>query len=321
MNHLKAMAIAGSFLMLFSAGDAQAQLCGYGTSRQDCDNQNRDAQARSEAEQENRRQMEAQSDASSSGDGYTSPGSSGPPRKAYGYVAVAWHGDAADVWATWNRSSEEEATMVALTACRRAMGEGCEIALSAWNSTIAIAKAPDGGLRVGWGAKPQEAEAQAIGKCSGYLDGCSIQHRFTGKPWSVADDYLPRDVPRVTYAMFAWPKGRPAPIWLNKVWIATGQGGYERTSKLLLERCKMDTGGDCEIAQYAKAETGQRSGGVIASYFNPKRGTMWFASASPREAKVAMERHCRDDGTVCENLQVYDASTRRLQVLDQAVPR
>ena len=84
MNHLKTMAIAGSFLVLFSAGDAQAQLCGYGTSRQDCDNQNRDAQARSEAEQEHRRQMEAQGDASSSGDGYTSPGPSGPPRKAYG---------------------------------------------------------------------------------------------------------------------------------------------------------------------------------------------------------------------------------------------
>ena len=320
MNHLKIPAIAAGFLMLVNAVDAYAQ-CGYGTSQQDCQHQQRDAQAARDAEQEHRRQMEAQGDAPSYDNGYAAPASSGPPRPAYGFVAVAWHSDATDVWATWNRSTEEEATTVVLAACRRTMGEGCTIALSAWNSTIAVAKAPDGGLKVGWGAEPKEAAERAMEDCSRYLAGCSIKHRFTAKPWSVAADYLPHDVSRLSYAMIGWPKSRPAPIWFNKVWIATGQGGYERSSTLLLERCKKDTGVDCQIAHIAMADSGTKSGGMIGSYYNPKRGTMWFASASPRDAKAAMERDCRADGLTCESLTTYDVFTPRLQTLDQAPPR
>lgn len=323
MNHLKAMAIAGSFLMLFSAGDAQAQLCGYGTSRQDCDNQNRDAQARSEAEQQHRRKAEAQGEAASNSGNYQGATNPSQPRAGYGYgyVAVAWHSDAADVWSTWNRTSEEEATTVALAACRRTMGEGCTIALSAWNSTVAVAKAPDGSLSVGWGAKPDEAAAKAMESCLQRLAGCTVKHSFTAKPWSVASDYIPRNAPRLIFVMIAWPKTAPAPNWQNKVWIASGPGGYAQASAQLLDRCKKDSGVECEIPLVASADSTAKGGGVVGSYYHPKLGSRWFASPSPDEAKAKVEHQCRKDGVTCESFITYDAFTRRLQTLDSPQAR
>ncbi|MBL0916075.1 MAG: DUF4189 domain-containing protein, partial [Sphingopyxis sp.] len=137
---------------------AMAQ-CGYGTSSQDCYHQQRDAEAARQAEEHYRSQMLG--DGGEGGGSYDSSGPSAPRPPAYGYVVVVRHSEAADVWATWNRRTEEDATASAMSACRSAMGEGCSVALSAWNSTIAVAQGSDGDLAVGWGAQESEAASKA----------------------------------------------------------------------------------------------------------------------------------------------------------------
>lgn len=308
----KGLVFAASLTLFLIPGQAMAQ-CGYGTSAQDCQHQQRDARAAEEAQQHYQRELEAQGNNQTGYDAGPSP--SGPPRTVYGYVAVAWHGDAADVWATWNQPTEEIATTFALHACKLSMGEGCSIALSAWNSTIAVAKAPDGGLKVGWGAKPDEATRQAMQACSSEQAGCTIQHRFTAAPFALAKDHNPRNPPRVSYAMIAWPKSAPAPMWRGKIWIISGKGGYEESRALLLDRCKRDTGIECQIPHWARGDTGTKNGGVIARYNNPNHGVMWFASASLNDAKKAMNAGCAKENVICDSLMTYDTFLPRLQTL------
>lgn len=312
---LKGFALAASFCLFLTPDTASAQQCGYGTSEQDCQHQNRDARAAEETRQHYQRELDAQGGDDQAG--YSAePSSSSGPRAIYGYVAVAWHPDASDVWATWNSPTEESATTSALHACKLSMGAGCTIALSAWNSTIAVAKAPDGGLTTGWGAKPEEAASKALADCANLQAGCKVQHRFTAKPFALAQDYAPRQAARVSFAMIAWPKSTAAPQWRGKIWMVSGKGGYAQSSAMLLNRCKADTGIDCQIQHWARGDGGTKSGGVIARYNNPDHGLMWFASATAADAKRMMEERCAREEVTCDGLVTYDTFTPRLTIID-----
>ena len=129
-------------------------------------------------------------------------------------------------------------------------------------------------------------------------------------------DYFPSDVSRYSYAMVGWPKTVAGPQWIDKYCMVSGQGGYDRTSKLLLERCKHDTGIDCEISQVAIGEIVTKQGDVIASYYNPLRGTFWMSSRSLIEAAAAMKRDCSRDNVTCDYLTTYDTFSARNQILD-----
>lgn len=85
--------------------------------------------------------------------------------------------------------------------------------------------------------------------------------------------------------------------------------------------CKRDTGIACKVTQSASAENATRTGSVIATYYHPKQGTMWFASPSPREAKALMDTTCAQDSVICERFATYDAFSPRLQTLDTLPPR
>ena len=95
----------------------------------------------------------------------------GPPARQYtyfwvsNYVAVAWHPNASDVWAIWNAQSEEQAKEGALRLCTVAMSDGCTIAKAASNTSIAIARAPDGTLWSGWGETPRKAKNDVLASC------------------------------------------------------------------------------------------------------------------------------------------------------------
>lgn len=292
---------------------AMAQ-CGYGTSSQDCYHQQRDAEAARQAEQHYRSQM--QGDGGMDDGGYDS-GPSAPRAPDYGYVVVVRHNEAADVWATWNRRTEEDATASAMSACRSAMGEGCSVALSAWNSTIAVAQGSDGDLAIGWGAKESEAASKALENCRKRTPTCSVKQKFTAKPFKVADDHYPgAGVPRMAWALVGWPKSRPANEWLNKVWLASGQGDYATSEARLLDLCKRDTGIECQISQVAMGERGTKKGAVIVSYSQPGKGTMWAARASREDADRELRTSCTD----CTDVRFYDPFAARLGAVDSPHP-
>lgn len=302
-----------------SSTPAMAQ-CGYGTSAQDCYHQQRDADAARQAEQQYRSQM--QGDGGMDDGDYPDPsGSPTRPPPAYGYVVVAWHPEAADVWATWNRRTEEDATASAMSACREVMGEGCSVALSAWNSTIAIAQGSDGDLAIGWGAREADAAAKALESCRKKTPDCSVKNRFTAKPFIVADDHYPgASVPRMAWAAVAWPTRRPADQWVGKAWLASGQGDYASSEQRLLGQCKRDTGIDCRIAQVAMGDSGTKKAATIASYFQPGSGTMWIAAPSRGDAEAMMKGNCASAGKACSDLRFFDPFTPRFDVVDSPQP-
>lgn len=293
---------------------AMAQ-CGYGTSSQDCYHQQRDAEAARQAEQHYRSQM--QDDGGTDDGGSYDAGPSAPRAPDYGYVVVVRHNEATDVWATWNRRTEEDATASAMSACRSAMGEGCSVALSAWNSTIAVAQGSDGALAVGWGAKEAEASASAMENCRQRTPQCSAKYRFTAKPFKVADDHYPgASVTRAAWAMVGWPKSRPADAWLGKVWLASGQGDYATSEARLLAQCKREAGIECQISQVAMGDSATKKGAVIVSYFQPGSGTMWVARASRQAAEEELRTSC----TNCSNPRFYDPFAARLGAVDSPQP-
>lgn len=294
---------------------AMAQ-CGYGTSSQDCYHQQRDAEAARQAEQHYRSQM--QSNGGTVDGGYQGDtGSIGARAPDYGYVAVVWHPEAADVWATRNRSSEADATASAMSACRDVMGDGCSVALSAWNSTIALAQGGDGQLAVGWGAKESEAVAKALENCRQRTPVCAVKRKFTAKPYQVAEDHYPgASVARMAWAMVGWAKTRPEDKWLGKVWLASGQGDYAQTKRKLLDLCQRDTGIECEASQVVMGETATKTSGLLASYYQPGSGTMWFASPSHADAEARIKRDCASAGAVCTDLRFFDPFTVRLGTVD-----
>lgn len=122
---------------------------------------------------------------------------SGPPAQQYtyfrvsNYVAVAWHPNASDVWAIWNAQSEEQAKEGALRLCTVAMHEGCTIAKAASNSSIAIARAPDGTLWSGWGETPRKAKNDVLASCKKQGVRCLYERTFTGKPYRDAAGTMP----------------------------------------------------------------------------------------------------------------------------------
>ncbi len=247
-------------------------------------------------------------------------GPSAPPVTVNRYVAVAWHPDAADVWASWNRQTERLATEGALSFCSQAMGAGCTLAFSAWNSTIAIGQTANGELALGWGANAEAARAQAMQNCMPKGDRCKIKHQFTTSVGSDVKSYAPgKSVERTFYAFLAWPKTRPASQWLNKVWIVSGQPGMNRSERILLDQCKQESGAECTLAQAAMGNGKTRTGGVIASYFHPAKGTLWIATQSKQKAEARVRELCSADGVACNNVRIFDPFTPRLGNLDSPV--
>jgi hypothetical protein len=71
---------------------------------------------------------------------------------------------------------------VALNACTQVMGEGCTIAVNAWNSSIAIARDEDHIIWQAWGENPKNARKNVLNGCKEQKDFCKIIHIFTAEP-------------------------------------------------------------------------------------------------------------------------------------------
>ncbi|WP_181243850.1 DUF4189 domain-containing protein [Chamaesiphon polymorphus] len=145
---------------------------------------------------------------------------------ANSYIAVAWHPEASDVWATWNHWTREKSQQAALTACTQVMGSGCTIAVSGWNGSVAIARDKRNLLWYGWGNKPDNARTNLLTVCKDKNEDCKIAHVFTAEPlrhpanftpmqkkiletnpaFNVSKNYFPdRSVPRIKPVATAKP--------------------------------------------------------------------------------------------------------------------
>lgn len=233
----------------------------------------------------------------------------------YAHVAVAWHPDASDVWATWNHRTEDAARQSALAACGTVMGGGCTIATNAWNSFIAIARAQDGMLYSGWGATARAANAEAANACKKYVPNCQIVRTFGTLPSPLGtigpvDEYFPDSVARNHYVIVGWPKATPAARWLNKAWVASGQG-FEAIQKSLLERCRQDTGVECIMTQSAP------NNALVFKFKDDSGQESWLNALSREHAEQRVNAECAQrNRKACAIVATYDAFTPRLEIVD-----
>lgn len=262
------------------------------------------------------RQRDALNPARQPSTGADGPRTERPP--TYAHLAVAWHADAGDVWATWNQQTEEAGRQAALVACNRVMGSGCTIALNAWNSSIAVARSQDGFLWTGWGATPDTARRLAIENCAKSTLPCEVTKAFTAVAPVVASlpnptgNYFPDTVARHYFAMVAWPKEKPAQAWLNKAWLVSGVQGYEASQKQVLDRCKQDTGVVCEIGQSA-------ANGLVVKLRDETGVEYWHTALLAQHVAERVKSECAKVIAPCTVVATYDSRTPRLEVVATAI--
>jgi hypothetical protein len=238
------------------------------------------------------------------------------------YVAVVLHPKSADVWATWNQRSDEQAQQSALKACNQVMGNGCLVASSGYNGSVAIGYSPDKRVWVGWGEGPGDARDQMKQYCAQGKQKCELKHIFSGVSWPEnlrelgvseidhSENYFP-GLPGQgqKHVMMAWPKVASKTLpWRNSVWLGSGQQVTETAKQRLLDKCKQESGNECKIGLASP-------NGVIVRYFDSSLGVVWSTHASRKAAKSAIEFRCLLANLKCEILDVYDAETSRLEVI------
>lgn len=238
-----------------------------------------------------------------------------PPPKADSFVAVAWHEDANDVWAIWNSRSEKDAQKRALAACNKVMGGNCSYANGGKNSSVAVSRYMNGVLDdFAWGETPDKAIENALRKCNDKGLKCNVNQVFTALflP-DYGDDpsleYFPnKKVERLSYAMIARVKADPNQEWLGQTWLASGKG-YNDSKQRLLNRCKQDSGLECEISVTVP-------NGVILSYLIKSTDTQKYIGGPTREeAESFMKNECSNEKVECSISNSYDSKTLRFEVL------
>lgn len=246
-----------------------------------------------------------------------------PHRWVSNHLAVVWHPDATDVWASWQHSEGKEAEAAALAACSADMGVGCTIASSGYNSSIAVAQGPDGFLYVAWGEDKDKSKKNVLKQCN--RPNCVIKHLFSVEAeWLPVDrfmvhlpqdNYSPRNLGTYSYGMVGWPKAAVDSKWQGKVWLVTGGKNFEATKKQLLDRCKKDTGVDCDISQ----TTGNTH---LIQFVNNSTGLIsWAVDFSKSDAEKQMKNACKKTNDKCSLLNSFDAKTPRESVVDSPVMR
>ncbi|WOF42506.1 DUF4189 domain-containing protein [Sphingopyxis indica] len=225
------------------------------------------------------------------------------------YMAVATHRDSSDIWATWGHGSNGAAERAALKGCERAMGTGCEIA-AAWSNLAEIAVARDvaGTLWVEGAAKESgNAKRLALAACREVSTGC--QEAGTVTNGTNRGEYFPTaPAARRYFAIVAWPKKDPGPQWQGKVWLVSGMRGYQASEQAVLQRCKAESGAECEVGKWD-------AGGALVRVMDDQRQSSWLrtsdASIADQRAKVTCAK-----GRTCLAVELYDAQTPRALTLD-----
>jgi hypothetical protein len=239
-----------------------------------------------------------------------------PTYWADGFVASAWHADAADVWAVWNERTQQAAESRALDACNQAMGGGCTLSAGGTNSSIAFVSSEDGALSSGWGKNPSAAKRDAANNCEkNGAKSCKQVHVFTSAAWvesqAVIDwskTYFPGpNVARHRFILVAAPKTTTEKA-ANKMWVGSGLG-YQATEAKLLEVCKNDTQVECQVVQSA------RNTGVINRYRDETKIESWNSTTTKALGLKRMRDYCKVINQSCEMIEQLDAFTERMGVV------
>jgi Domain of unknown function (DUF4189) len=254
---------------------------------------------------------------------------------ANSYVAVAWHNNADDVWAVWNHRSEAKAKEAALNACNQVMGSGCTIAVSTWNTTVAIARRQNGQLWFATESSPKKARKSVMKSCEESQNDCKLLHTFTAEPliqpanftpeqqeilitnpaFDFSKKYLPSNVKRLTETYSPGPKadtsrgffaiawlGGQQEVPLSNLVMASGFPTVKEAEKAALDRCQAQSKQTC----LSLTDVDDQKNPMFGIYLN-SRNIMQIYNNSTSEAieKVAADE-CNKSGLTCQKVGIFD---------------
>lgn len=226
------------------------------------------------------------------------------------YFAMATNINYDAIWASWNHSDENDAKDAVLKACKNATKSDCQIFQSARNSSITVARAPDGFFDSGWGRTPYEAQEAALKKCGSRFCTIYKTYDFPGKQiansWVIPqrtngiDDDFPQNPARHQFTIGVKPKN-DAPFEISiKYWLGSGFKDFETGKRQLLDYCKSKTSYDCEL-------TTVFSNVVTGFYINENTGSVRYVSgANSSIVENIMNDECRQKNANCHIFDTLD---------------
>jgi Domain of unknown function (DUF4189) len=246
-----------------------------------------------------------------------------PHRWVSNHIAVVMHPKVIDVWASWQHDALKDAEATALAACQVQMGVGCSVVSSGYNSSVAVAQGPDGFIYVAWGENKGKAKDNVLTQCA--RPNCVIKHLFsTEAQWLPVDEFMhhlpqdnysPKTIETYKFGLVGWPNAAVDAKWQGKVWLVTGGEDFESTKKQLLDRCKKDTGVDCNVAQTSGST-------YLIQFVNNSTGLIsWASDFSKADAEKQMNIACKKTKDKCSLINTFDAKTPRELVVDSPIMR
>lgn len=228
-----------------------------------------------------------------------------PPPEAH--AALVWHPDAADVWVDGNYTgSNNPAESIALDACNRAMGGGCEAAGTWWNSSMTIIRNKAGYFYKGWNGEDGIERKQALADCSAkQLLPCEVFVTIKAS----TNKRLPGPSVRKFYAASAWVTGTAEAGYNAKLYIASGYRNADEATAAAVKACADATGRPCE----ANALTGN---GFIQAYRLHGTDDSATVETTSKRAKAAAQANCKKNAATCQLQAQFDSRKPGLFVHD-----
>ena len=223
------------------------------------------------------------------------------------YTALAWHEDAADVWVVGNIADRNDAALAAVAACNAAMGKGCKLAGTWWNSSATIIRDRNGSFAMAWDGKGGAQRRQAMADCSAkQLLPCEV---FATIP--LGSRHSPDASVRKFYAASAWASDTAKDD--GKLYVASGYRSADAATADAIRACTGATSGACK----GNALTGN---GVILAYRLNGGDASATSETSADRARAAAQAACnKQQDKACEIQAVFDSRRSGLFVHDYKV--
>ena len=244
--------------------------------------------------------------------------------RASSYLAVASNYNTSEVWAVTGYRTSDDARKAALGACTAAMGEGCFIGESGWNSSIAVAHDSTGIPWFGWGLASDIAKRDSLKECAKHADGCTVHDVFSAAPLPIPDNahidmmdfsqsYFPRGpIKRHTFALVVWPEKDTAPQFGSLVWVASGARDWREMRNEANAACQKTTGIQCKLGKVV-------ANGYLFQMTDENGRSWWNGSDSAANINGNAKKIC-PDGEACFVVQSFDTNSPRMTMVDQNKP-
>ena len=226
------------------------------------------------------------------------------------YAAIAWHPEAADVWADGNYlHSASVGESEALAACTRVMGEGCTSAGTWWNSSMTIIRDRNGYFYKAWAGEGGAERKQVLADCSAkQLLPCEVFATIR----SSTNRRSPGAAVRKLFAASAWVVGGAADGYNARLYVASGYRSADGATAAAIKACADATARPCE----SNALTGN---GFIQAYRMNGSDDSATAETSAKRAQDAARANCKKQKSpTCELQALFDSRKSGLFVHDFA---